>query len=164
VAIWPELGWFRIDCFKLDQFKVDWFRVDWFKVDWLTVDWFRVDWLTVDWLKLDWLTVDWLKLSWLKLDWLTVGQVKTVWPVGWFPVLLFSGEIPPGWRDPAWWFVPGGANRSPRRRVFEPVVLRAGLAEVRDAGAPARRPGQDVVGVVVQGVVAAVGEAAFRVS
>jgi hypothetical protein len=48
--------------------------------------------------------------------------------------------------------------------VFESVVFGAGLAEVGDAGAAAVGPGEDVVGVVVEGVVVAVGERAFGVS
>jgi hypothetical protein len=48
--------------------------------------------------------------------------------------------------------------------VFESVVFGAGLAEVGGAGAAAVGPGEDVVGVVVQGVVVAVGERAACVA
>jgi hypothetical protein len=48
--------------------------------------------------------------------------------------------------------------------VFQSVVFGAGLAEIGDAGSAAVGPGEDVVGVVVQGVVVAVRERAFRVA
>jgi hypothetical protein len=47
--------------------------------------------------------------------------------------------------------------------VFQPVMLRARLGEVGDAGGAAVGPGVEVVCVVVQGVVGAAGEGAFAV-
>ena len=48
--------------------------------------------------------------------------------------------------------------------MFQPVVFGAGLAQVGDAGGAAVGPGQEVVCLVVQRVVAAAGERAPAVA
>ena len=70
--------------------------------------------------------------------------------VRWGSAVLTGRSSPAG--RPCWpRLVPGGA-------VFEAVVLGAGLAQVGDAGGASVGPGQEVVCLVVQGVVAAAGE------
>ncbi|MET3206294.1 UNVERIFIED_ORG: hypothetical protein ABIB21_003113 [Arthrobacter sp. UYEF13] len=44
------------------------------------------------------------------------------------------------------------------------MVFVAGLTEIADAGGAAVGPGEDVVGFVVEGVVAAAGKRAFAVA
>src|ERR687889_957615 len=87
-----------------------------------------------------------------------------VWPVRRFPVLVFAGVGPSRRRDPARRRVPGGADRTPCCGVFQAVVFGAGLAKGGDGGAAAVGPGQEVVGIVVQGMVVAAREAALGIA
>jgi hypothetical protein len=60
--------------------------------------------------------------------------------------------------------VPAGTGRCPRGAVFEAVVFRAGLAQVGDPRPAPAGPGQQVVRLVVQTVVAATRERAFGIT
>ena len=78
------------------------------------------------------------------------------------PGVRWDSSVPPVRSSPAW-LVPGRVRR-PGGGVFEPVVFRAGLAQVGDAGGASVGPGQEMVCLVVQGVVAAAGERAPAVA